>query len=117
MKVEDLVRMIRKKRFANLQEEKPLQQEVAELLTSNNVTFEREFRHDAENIFDFLVDGIVIEIKIKGQQKRGIYYQLERYSKLETCHSIILLTNIAMGFPSELNGKPCYIINLGKAWL
>ena len=99
-----------------LHNEKILQEAIEELFVKNNVSFSREYRLDKFNIPDFFIDGIAVEIKIKGA-KRSIYKQCERYAQFEDIKQVLLVTNVSMGFPPEINGKPCYVINLGKSWL
>jgi hypothetical protein len=107
-------------RFAfPMHSEKETQAEIAKALTKGGFVFEREKRLSAEDIPDFLVkDGIVIEVKLRtGISKMNIYRQLERYSRHETVKEIILVSNITMGLPPEINGKPAYFLSLGRAWL
>lgn len=99
-----------------LHNEKELQAELEKLFTQKGIQFNREHRLDTKNIPDFFIDGIAIEVKIKGSIK-AIYKQCERYCTYTDVQSLILVTNRSMGFPEEINGKSCYVINLGKAWL
>jgi len=96
--------------------EKETQAAIEEKFAENGVPYSREHRLDEKNIPDFFVDGIAIEVKIKGNAKQ-IYKQCERYCKFDEVKKLILVTNRSMGFPKEINGKDCYFINLGKAWL
>lgn len=99
-----------------VQDEKETQSAIENVLLSNSVNFEREYKLDGKNIPDFFIDGIAIEVKIKGSA-RPIYKQCERYCQFENVKELLLITNRSMGFPKEINGKPCYILNIGKAWL
>lgn len=99
-----------------VQNEKELQLAIEKLLDENKIVFDREFRLDEKSIPDFFIDGIAIEIKIKGNAKK-IYKQCERYCSFDKVKSLILVTNRSMGFPEEINGKSCYVIKLGMAWL
>ncbi len=99
-----------------LVQEKETQKAIEEKFTENNIEYSREHRLDDKNIPDFLIDGIAIEVKIKGNAKQ-IYRQCERYCKFDAVKKLILVTNRSMGFPTDINGKPCYFINLGKSWL
>lgn len=101
-----------------LHDEKELQQEIAALLIATNKNYEKEFRLDGENIPDFFLhdEGVAIEIKIKGNARK-IYKQCERYCSFDKVKKLLLITNRSMGFPEQINGKDCYIINIGKAWL
>ena len=111
--IEDVVKELRQYRFT-LDSEQALQQQIARVLPS----FEREHRFDKKSRIDFFrpIDGIGMEVKIKGG-RMAIYRQVERYSKFDSVTGLILITNVAMGFPKELNGKPCYVISLGERWL
>jgi hypothetical protein len=99
-----------------LEVEKETQAAIEQKFKDNGIEYSREHKLDQENIPDFFIDGIAIEIKIKGNAK-SIYKQCERYCQFQEVKSLILVTNRSMGFPKEINGKPCYFINLGKAWL
>lgn len=99
-----------------LEVEKETQAAIEQKLKDSGIEYSREHKLDQENIPDFFIDGIAIEIKIKGNAK-SIYKQCERYCQFQEVKSLILVTNRSMGFPKEINGKPCYFINLGKAWL
>jgi hypothetical protein len=98
-----------------LQNEKLLQAELANLLPK----FFREYHlADGLGIIDFYYfnSKIGIEVKIKGNRK-DIYRQVTRYCQSSEINVLILLTNRAMGLPEFINGKPCYVVNLGTAWL
>lgn len=99
-----------------LSNEKELQAAIELLLSESIPEFEREYRLDGRNIVDFFCNGTAIEVKIKGSASR-IYKQLERYCEFDEVQDIILVTNKAMGLPDTINGKNCYYISLGTAWL
>lgn len=69
-------------------DEKELQLEIEKLFVKNGIPVDREFRIDEKNIPDFFIDGIAIEIKIKGNAKK-IYKQCERYCGLESVRNLI----------------------------
>lgn len=107
-----------------LNTEKEMQDAVEKYLQSEGIPYSREFIYDDKNIFDFFVEkdllgntiNLVIETKLK-QPKRKIYDQCERYCLLQNVQNLILITNTSMGFPKQINGKDCYVVNCGKAWL
>lgn len=106
--------LLKGKRF-NLQNEKETQKQIGEIL-SPILHIAPEYRLDANNIIDFMVGQVGVEVKIKGN-KMAIYKQCERYCKFESVKALILVTSKAMGFPEQINGKPCYVLNISKAWL
>ncbi len=99
-----------------LEKEKETQEAIEKAFVDNSIAYNREYHLDKNSIPDFFIDGTAIEIKIKGNAK-SIFKQCERYCSFEEVKSLVLVTNRSMGFPKEINGKPCYFINLGKAWL
>lgn len=98
--------------------EKETQAAIEQKLVDNGIIeYSREHKLDEQNIPDFFIDGsIAVEVKIKGNAKQ-IYRQCERYCQFEEVKKLILVTNRSMGFPEKINGKDCYMVNLGKAWL
>ncbi len=108
------IKAIKGKRL-NLTNEKTTQAEIYELI--KDMGFVREFHLNDKDIPDFFHKiGIVIEVKIKGS-KMEIYRQCERYCQSDKVTGLILCTKKPMGFPKEINGKPCYFISLSAAWL
>lgn len=102
----------------DLSDEKRTQADIAEALTAAGIPFEREFRLAAGDIVDFLAYGaIAVEVKLKGAAKRSIFRQLKRYAEHDAVQAIVLVTNLSMGMPAEIAGKPAYYVSLGRAWL
>lgn len=113
----ELVRLIRRGRF-DLSSEKNLQAGVESLLLQAGIPFEREKRLNARDIPDFFIGGVVIECKMRGKAKKmDIYRQLERYAQLPEVTSLILASNVSMGLPEDINGKPLYAASLSQGWL
>jgi hypothetical protein len=98
----------------NITNEKKTQSQIFEAIS--HYSFVREYKLDEKNIPDFFYDGIAVEVKIKGS-KKNIYLQLKRYCEFDQVKAIILVTGRSMGLPSEINGKPCFYINLTRAYL
>lgn len=111
----DIIQILSCSRFS-LENEKKLQSEIEKKLTENGIKFLKEHRLDSKNIPDFFIDGIAIEIKIKGNASK-IYKQLERYASFDEVKQILLVTNRSMGLPLHINKKGCVMIKLGMAWL
>lgn len=99
-----------------LSDEKRLQAAIAEEFDAAGIVYEREARLSPADVIDFMSGEIGIEVKIKGS-KRAIFHQVERYAQHDRVKELILVSNVAMGFPPEINGKPVYFHNLAKAWL
>lgn len=101
----------------DLSDEKRTQNDVAEILTRHGIAFAREYRLSQADIPDFMIGAIAVEIKIKGARKKDIFKQISRYAAHDSVDVIILATNVTMGLPAQINGKPIYFASLGRAWL
>lgn len=113
--VKPIIRILQSRRFT-LSDEKRLQAEIEEVLTDAGIKHVREYRLDAGSIIDFFISGTGIEVKRRGS-KLEIWRQLERYAEFDEVETLILVTNVPMGCPSVVKGKPIYVVNLAKAWL
>lgn len=101
----------------DLSDEKVLQADIAGVLTKLGAQFKREVRLNSSDIVDFMLpDGLAVEVKIKAP-KRTIYRQCKRYCAHDAVSGLILVTATAIGFPEEIEGKPCWVASLGRAWL
>jgi hypothetical protein len=112
---ERLVRVLSSRRF-RLDSEKLLQDQVASALGAAGYAARREARLAPSDVIDFLVEDVGIEAKIKGQ-RRAILRQCERYCRCDAVGALVLVTNAAMGFPPALEGKPVFVVALGRGWL
>jgi LEA14-like dessication related protein len=116
-KATELVRLIQRHRF-DLSNEKSLQVQLAEAMTANNVEFEREKPLSPRDIPDFMVaGGIAIECKMRGARKMDVFKQLRRYAEHDEVKVLVLATNLSMGLPAEIGGKPSFFASLSRGWL
>lgn len=107
---------IDKKRYT-LSDEKKVQIELLHHIKNAGFEVKREVRLDQKNIIDFMLDGeIGVEVKIKGSCV-AILRQCERYCEFDSIKTFILISSKSMGFPKEINGKPCYFFSLSRAML
>lgn len=93
-----------------------LQEQIAAAFTAAGIEFQREKVLSAQDRIDFMVGTLGIEVKIKGSPS-AIYRQCNRYCALPEISELLLVTGRAMGLPGEIEGKPCYLLNLGRSWL
>lgn len=105
----------------SLTKESITQSELAMAFECYGLPYSRFNRHtklDDHNIPDFFdpQTGTAIEIKIKGQ-KSAIYEQCKRYLDFDQMKMLILVTNKSMTLPPVINGKPCRVARIGRAWL
>ena len=101
-------------RIYDLSDEKATQAQIEQLLSEFEVS--REHRLSQHHVVDFMIDGVAVEIKVKGQAT-AILRQCEKYCSFDEVKALVLVTGRSMGFPEELNGKPCYYISLSKGML
>lgn len=96
--------------------EKDVQQAISDALGRAGIVHSREVRLSPTDIIDFVVDGLGIEVKIKGA-RRAILRQLERYAAHPDISALALVSSVAMGVPAVINGKPVEFVSMGRAWL
>lgn len=96
--------------------ESEMQQTIEKALTQGGYQFSREHRLSDKDVIDFLVDGVGIECKVKGQPM-AIHRQAERYLRHDEVEAIIIVTAKHMGTPGLYNEKPIEIVKVGKSWL
>lgn len=113
--IEQIIGAMRGIRFP-LKNEKDLQVALSDRFTAVGVDHEREVRLSGSDVVDFMFGDIAAEVKTQGG-KMQIYRQLERYCEHERVARIILITNVPMGLPAVIKGKPAYLFNLSRAWL
>ncbi|WP_276483578.1 hypothetical protein [Paraflavitalea pollutisoli] len=116
--VQIVLAALKGKRFI-LHDEKALQQEIHLVLLNHlpALSIHREYVLDEHSIIDFLIGGSLgIEVKIKGG-KRDLYRQCERYCGFDQVKQLLLITNLSMGVPEQINNKDCYVYKLGTSWL
>lgn len=107
-----------KRARVDLSDEKRTQRDIAEVLEAHQIPHEREVKLSKKDIVDFMVGTVAVEVKLKtGTSKMDIYRQLQRYAESPKVSALILVTNLSMGLPETINGKPAYFISLGRAWL
>lgn len=116
MTLQKLFDILKAKRFT-LENEKVTQYQIEQVLIEHKAPYVREYFLDERSEPDFLVgDGIVIEVKIKGQ-KRKILQQILRYSNHPDVKAVLLITNVTLGDVILFENKPFKTLSLGYAWL
>ena len=115
MTARDIVKFIQSRRWP-LSDEKSLQASIAEQLNVARVSYEREVQLAKGDIVDFMIGDVAVEVKIGGQ-RRAIFRQCMRYCEHDRVSHLILATNVALGLPGTMAGKPVSIASLGRAWL
>jgi hypothetical protein len=114
--IETVIGALKKHRFS-LVRESDTQREIGQVLLKTGISFIPEYKLDEKNRIDFLIEGFHgLEVKIKGSPA-DIYKQCVRYCHFEKIKNLILVTNKSMGVPSEIGGKPVYVVLLGRSWL
>lgn len=116
--VSRLISLIHRSRL-DLSCEKKLQSDLAEILATAGVKFEREKRLSTRDIPDFFVEGgIVLECKMhRKARKVEVFKQMKRYASHVEVLAVVLVSNIAMGLPSEIENKPIFSASLSRGWL
>lgn len=113
--IEQIFAAMRGIRFP-LKNEKELQAALSDYFTALGIDHEREVRLSDKDVVDFMFGDVAAECKVQGG-KMAIFRQLERYCEHDRVSKIILISNVPMGLPPAIKGKPAYFFNLSKAWL
>jgi hypothetical protein len=111
-----LIALIRCSRL-DLSNEKQAQADVEQILIKAEIPYEREVRLTDQDIIDFLIQGIGVELKLQGARKKEVYRQLCRYARHPRVDTLLLASNLSMGLPASIEGKDAYFVKLGEAWL
>jgi hypothetical protein len=111
-----LVSLIRASKI-DLSNEKQAQADVEQLLIQAKIPFEREVRLTDLDVIDFVIQGIGVELKLRGARKKEVYRQLCRYARHPRIDILLLASNLSMGLPPKIEGKDAYFVKLGEAWL
>jgi hypothetical protein len=109
-----LVALLGAYRF-HAQDESHLQDAIEKVLRDNGVAFEREVQLSAADHPDFMVGGIVLEVKVDGGPS-AVARQLCRYAEHDRVQSIVLVTRRrqhARAMPPALKGKPILVLAVG----
>lgn len=116
--IDSILRHLRATR-ADLTDEKRTQADLAAALGQAiaDPPVEREVRLGKHDVIDIVVGDIGIEVKLKGASKRDIWRQLERYAAHDRIAGLVLASNLSMGLPQSVMGKPVWFVALGRAWL
>jgi len=101
----------------DLSDEKATQRDLAEMFTQERIFFAREVRLSRADIIDFMIQGIGIEVKLQGAVKTAVHRQLVRYAKHDNIKCLILVSNLSMGLPQQIEGKDVYFVSAAEGWL
>jgi hypothetical protein len=97
--------------------EAELQAGLGAALTNLGYTVLREVILTPQDRVDFLVDGVGIEVKVKGPTT-AVVRQLVRYAEHDAIEALILVTTrLRHQPPRELNGKSVIVVALTMAGL
>lgn len=111
----EIVMVLAGRRF-RLASETQTQADIAAAFAACGIAFAREHRLSPKDRLDFLCGRVAVEVKTQGA-KIAVYRQCARYCEHPDIDGLILATNMPMRLPALVNGKPCAVVNLGKAWL
>lgn len=98
-------------------DEAGLQAGIEQVLLTAGIEYQREHQIDAHNRFDFVVDGIVLEVKIKGSLPEAAR-QCYRYQRLPDVRGVMLLATPSWartGWLPEQLGTPLMMVKLRRS--
>jgi hypothetical protein len=97
--------------------EPDLQAGTGALLAAEGFTARPQARLGPLERLDFLVDGIAVELKVRGTASE-LERQVTRYLSHEEVRGVLVVTNRARhrGLPREINGKPVWVVWIAGAF-
>lgn len=116
MDVQEIISIIKAARLS-LSTEKQAQNDLESVFSQRGIKYVREPHLSQRDIPDFMVGSTAIEMKLRGARKKEVFKQLCRYAESDKVTSIILVSNLTMGLPENIEGKPVYFVSMGGAWL
>lgn len=100
----------------NVSTEQAAHNALVDALTRAGMTVAREVWLNPTDRIDIMVEGVGIEVKIKGG-RRAIYRQLQRYAACDQVSALVLATAAAWPPKSAVDGKPFFHASLVQGWL
>ncbi|WP_053764435.1 hypothetical protein [Leptospirillum ferriphilum] len=93
--------------------ERDLQNGIDEVLQTSGLSYSREFSLGVADRLDFLVDGIALEVKIKGSLP-DLIRQIARYARHKDVREILVVGTPRWipQVPASIEGKPVYGLRL-----
>lgn len=98
-------------------DEKDLQAGIEQVLQTADIEYQREYQFDAHNRVDFVVDGIVLEVKIKDSLTVAAR-QCYRYQRLPDVCGVMLLATPSWAktcWLPEQDGTPLMMVKLRRS--
>lgn len=112
---EEVCNQLTNKRF-ELGNEMRLQGELNKVLIPAFPSIQPEYKLGPKSRVDYLLNGLAIEIKVKGNPM-DVFKQLERYASSQEVKELLLITSKSFKMPDTIGGKPCAVFYLSRAWL
>lgn len=99
-------------------DEKDLQDGIESVLLGAGIEYQREMQPDRRNRLDFVVDGVVLEVKIKGSMIAAVR-QCYRYQQLPDVRGVMLLATNSWAkktiWMPEHEGIPFLMVKLRRS--
>lgn len=89
---------------------------IAEALDQAGLHYEHEVKIGPRMRVDFLLDGVVIEVKRRRPDPYRLKKQLERYASSDQVEGVIVVAERSVPVPSEINSKPIRFLSLDSLW-
>lgn len=103
----DVVRVLARYRFS-FTNEISLQDQIEHVLKLSQIPYRREHRLSDSDIVDFFIDGVAMEVKIKGHPV-AVYQQCVRYGSHDSVKEVLLVSAKNFALPDVIGSKPAYV--------
>lgn len=115
MRMNNIFSLLRSSKL-DITNEKRLQNEIMQLFEKYGVPIIKEYRLENGIIDFFLPDSSTgVEVKIKGRPV-DILRQLQKYAEDDKIKVLVLVTSKSFAMPTNIIGKPLFVLNVARAW-
>lgn len=91
----------------NFNDEKDLQNSIFKIMQKHFNNIQKEYPLEPYGVVDFFIEGVAIEVKIKGQ-KAKIYRQCRDYCKHQEVKNLLLVSTNPLSLPEIIENKRCF---------
>ena len=97
-------------------DEGTLQDEIEREFASSGFDFRREAKIGPKCRPDFMVSGVVVEVKKGRPDRRAVERQLERYAACPEAEALVLVIERSMPLPEAIRDKPVHVVSVNANW-
>ena len=114
----EIIDALKTLRVSAITSEAELHKEIMKAFFNHDIPYFHEYVLGPRCRVDFMVNGVVVEVK-KGKPNRNqLEAQINRYAAFDIVDAVIIVVETSLFNPilQTENGKPCTVFGLQKQW-